>query len=110
MMAKRTPTTTLDPEYSSPGTSARQWSDGQHELEAAEVYWVATVLPDGRPHIAPLLSVWLDGALYFSTGPNERKAKNLAENSHCILLTGNNRLSEGLDIVVEGDATTLTDD
>jgi general stress protein 26 len=109
-MAERTPATTLDPEYSSPDTSARRWSDGQHELEAAEVYWVATVRPDGRPHVAPLLSVWLDGALYFSTGPNERKAKNLAENSHCILLTGNNRLSEGLDIVVEGDATTLTDD
>jgi general stress protein 26 len=108
-MAERTPTTTLDPEYSSPGTSAREWSDGQRELEAAEVCWVATVRPDGRPHVAPLLSVWLHGALYFCTGPTERKAKNLAENPRCIALTGNNRLSEGLDIVVEGEATTVTD-
>ena len=109
-MSERTPTTTLDPEYSSPGASARAWSDGQHELDAAEIYWVATVRPDGRPHVAPLLSIWLDGALYFCTGETERKAKNLDENPHCIVLTGTNRLSEGLNIVVEGAAATLTDD
>lgn len=94
-MTERTPTTTLDREYSSPGASARAWSDGQRTLEAAEIYWVATVRPDGRPHVVPLLAVWLDGAVYFCTGPDERKAKNLDANPHCTVLTGANRWGKG---------------
>jgi hypothetical protein len=54
-------------------------------------------------------SVWLDDALYFSTGRTERKAKNLALNSHCVVTTGCNVL-EGLDLVVEGDAVRVTDE
>ena len=49
------------------------------------MYWLSTVRPDGRPHVTPLLGIWLDGALYFCTGPDERKAKNLARNPRCIL-------------------------
>ena len=66
--------------------------------------------PDGRPHVTPLIAAWLDRALYFCTGPDERKALNLAENPHCALTTGANALHEGLDIVVEGDAVRVTDD
>src|SRR4051812_24993810 len=78
-MAQRTPTTTFDPEYSSPSASAIAWSTGQRALGAVQIYWLATVRPDGRPHLTPLIAVWLDGRLYFSTGDEERKAKNLAE-------------------------------
>jgi hypothetical protein len=74
------------------------------------VYWLSTVRPDGRPHVTPLLGVWLDGALYFCTGPTERKAKNLAGNPHCILTTGRNGLDGGLDVVVEGSAARVTDE
>ncbi len=70
------------------------WSEGRERLEGAEVYWISTVRPDGRPHVTPLLSVWLDGALYFCTGPDERKAKNLVRNPHCILTTGCNALDD----------------
>jgi uncharacterized pyridoxamine 5'-phosphate oxidase family protein len=89
---------------------ATPWSDAESQLARAEVFWVSTVRPDGRPHVTPLISVWLDGALYFCTGPDERKAKNLAQNPHCILTTGCNGLGEGLDVVVEGDAVRVTDD
>jgi hypothetical protein len=71
---------------------------------------VSTVRRDGRPHATPLIAVWLDGALYFCTGPEERKARNLAHNPHCILTTGCNALDEGLDIVVEGDARPIRDE
>jgi nitroimidazol reductase NimA-like FMN-containing flavoprotein (pyridoxamine 5'-phosphate oxidase superfamily) len=70
---------------------------------------LSTVRPDGRPHVTPLLGVWLDGALYFCTGSNERKAKNLAQNSGCVLTTGHNSL-DGLDLVVEGDAVTVDEE
>jgi hypothetical protein len=78
-------------------------------LEEAQLYWLATVRPDGRPHVAPLIAVWLDDRLYFCTGGAERKAKNLAENPRCILLTGTNTW-DSLDVVVEGDARTVADD
>jgi hypothetical protein len=67
------------------------------------------VRPDGRPHVTPLIAVWLEGALSFSTGARERKAKNLARNAVCAVTTGRNALNEGLDIVLEGRATTVTD-
>jgi hypothetical protein len=56
------------------------------------------------------LSVWSDDALYFCTGPSERKAKNLARNPHCVITTGCNALDEGLDLVVEGDAARVSDE
>ena len=65
---------------------------------------------DGRPHVTPLVAVWQDGALYFCTGPTEQKANNLAHNAQCILTTGCNAFSEGLDLVVEGEAKQVRDE
>jgi nitroimidazol reductase NimA-like FMN-containing flavoprotein (pyridoxamine 5'-phosphate oxidase superfamily) len=109
-MTQQAPTTKLEPQYSGPDATATSWATATGELEQAEVFWLATVRPDGRPHVTPLIALWMDGALYFSTGAEERKAKNLAQNAHCILTTGRNELNEeGLDLVVEGDAMPVTD-
>jgi nitroimidazol reductase NimA-like FMN-containing flavoprotein (pyridoxamine 5'-phosphate oxidase superfamily) len=78
-------------------------------LEEAQIFWLSTVRPDGRPHVTPLIAVWLDGAIYFCTGESERKAKNIANNSNCILTTGCNRF-EGYDVVVEGKAKHVSND
>jgi general stress protein 26 len=94
--------------FSSDDAVPTEWAQAREELRAAEVYWLSTVRPDGRPHVTPLLGIWLDGALYFCTGSDERKAKNLEENPHCVLTTGRNRL-EGVDLVVEGAAARVTD-
>jgi Pyridoxamine 5'-phosphate oxidase len=107
-MARSDPVTDLDPEYSSEDAPPTQWADARLQLQEAQTYWISTVRPDGRPHITTLLSVWMDEALYITTGPQERKAKNLAQNAHCILMTGCN-VEEGLDVMVEGDAVRLTD-
>lgn len=109
-MADKGPTGELEPQFSSEDATPRAWSEGRQRLEQAEVYWLSTVRPDGRPHVTPLLAVWLGGALYFCTGPHERKAKNLDQNPRCVLTTGCNALNEGLDLVVEGDAARLTED
>jgi Pyridoxamine 5'-phosphate oxidase len=94
--------------FSGPDAKATEWSQGLHELTSAEVYWLSTVRPDGRLHVTPLLAIWLEGALYFCTGPNERKAKNLSANHHCALTTGQNTLS-GLDLVIEGTADSVSE-
>lgn len=102
--------TELDAGFSSDGATPTAWTEGRRRLEEAELYWLSMVCPDERPHVTPVLSVWLDDALYFCTGPSERKAKNLTHNQHCIITTGNNSLNEGLDLVIEGDAAVVTDD
>jgi nitroimidazol reductase NimA-like FMN-containing flavoprotein (pyridoxamine 5'-phosphate oxidase superfamily) len=109
-MAHAGPVAELDERFSSQDATPTAWSDARRHLEEAEVYWVSTVRPDGRPHVTPLISVWMDDALYFCTGPAEQKARNLSRNPHCILTTGRNALDEGLDLVVEGDARQVTDD
>jgi hypothetical protein len=108
-MAIKEPVATLEPQFSSDNATATPWSEASQRLERAEIYWLSTVRPDGRPHVTPLLAVWLDDALYFTTGADERKAKNLAQNAHCVLTTGCNTIKEGLDLVVEGDAIRVVD-
>ena len=104
------PVAELDARFSSQGATPRDWSEAEAQLEHAAVFWVSTVRPDGRPHVTPLISVWFEGALFFCTGPDERKGRNLAQNSHCVLTTGCNAIDEGLDVVVEGDAERVTED
>ncbi|MGY5633616.1 MULTISPECIES: pyridoxamine 5'-phosphate oxidase family protein [unclassified Streptomyces] len=116
-MTPQHPRTELDARYSAalnprPGTedvTATDWAEAERRLRAAEVFWITTVRPDGRLHVTPLIAAWHDGALHFSTGPGEQKARNLAGNAHCVLTTGNASLSEGLDLVVEGTAERVTD-
>lgn len=104
------PTPELDARFSSPGATARPWSEVQQGLEEAEMFWLSTVRTDGRPHVVPLPAMWLDGSLYFCTGPQEQKARNLAANPRCVLTTGTNRFMSGLDVVVEGQASRVTNE
>ena len=109
-MSVPAPTAELDTRFSSPNASARPWSDVVDALERAEIFWLSTVRRDGRPHVTPLPAMWLDGSLYFCTGPGEQKTKNIETNPHCVLTTGNDRFRSGLDVVVEGSAVRTTDD
>src|SRR5262245_34458870 len=83
-MDARVPVTDLDPAYSSPGAEPTPWASARDRLAEAEVAWLSTVRPDGRPHATPLLTVWFDGALHFCTGAEERKARNLADEARCV--------------------------
>ena len=105
-----TPTTSLDERFSDPGTQAVSWSDTQKVLETAQIFWVTTVRPDGRPHSTPLVAVWLDDALHFCTGETEQKAHNLTTNPNVLLTTGDNVWKSGIDVVVEGAVARVTDD
>ena len=97
-------------DFSSPGAAATPWADTLAVLQSAEIFWLSTVRPDGSPHVTPLITVWADGALHFCTGPTERKARNLEQNPGCVLTTGTNRMSEGLDVVLAGVARRVTED
>ena len=104
------PVTTLDQRYSDPEASAVGWESAQQLLETAELSWISTVRADGRPHVTPLVVVWLDGALYFHTSAEEQKFANLRANPNVVLTTGCNRWDGGIDVIVEGNAVHVTDE
>ncbi|MGW7369076.1 pyridoxamine 5'-phosphate oxidase family protein [Streptomyces sp. NPDC054841] len=110
MPAQEEPQTELDARYSSPDATATPWPDAVTQLNESEIFWLSTVRPDGRPHVTPLMAVWLDDTLHFTTGEQERKARNLAANPHVVLTTGTNIDSEGRDLVVEGEAAVVSDE
>lgn len=61
-MVEQEPVTELGP-FSSEGAVATEWARARGDLQDARVYWLSTVRPDGRPHVTPLLGIWLGGAL-----------------------------------------------
>jgi general stress protein 26 len=105
-----TPTTEIDARFSDAGASATDWEQTERVLKQAQLFWITTVRADGRPHVTPLVAVWLESALYFTTGDAEQKGVNLRGNQHVVLMTGRNDWDSGLDVVVEGDATRVTDE
>jgi general stress protein 26 len=104
------PVTRLDTRFSGPDAVATDWVEARRLLETAELFWITTVRADGRPHVTPLVAVWLDDALHFATGADEQKAVNLRGNQHVTVTTGCNEWDRGIDVVVEGDAVRVTDD
>jgi len=79
------------------------WTQTVSSLQGAMTYWPATTGPDGRPHVAPVLGIWLDGAIHACAihacaRRATRKARNLARKP--VASFGCNRLSGGLDLIV----------
>jgi nitroimidazol reductase NimA-like FMN-containing flavoprotein (pyridoxamine 5'-phosphate oxidase superfamily) len=103
------PVTHFDGRFSDPSAQATPWAATLRALETAQLSWLTTVRSDGRPHVTPLVAVWLDDALHFCTGPGEQKARNLDGNRHVVLTTGCDRWDQGLDVMVEGEAQRVTD-
>ncbi len=93
------------------GDAPLPWSRALEQLEAApatqapRTTWLSTVRPDGQPHVAGIGALWVDGRFYFTSGPGTRKSRNLAANPNCAL----SMALPGLDLVVEGKATKVTD-
>lgn len=82
------------------------WEQGAAMIMEAKHYWLATVLPDGRPHAMPVLAVGVDGFMYFCSNASTRKARNLRRNMHCALTAS----TGGYDLVIHGSAAQITND
>jgi hypothetical protein len=108
-MTDQGPRATLDARYSEQNAQATPWPDAVALLKQAGLFWVSTVRPDGRPHVTPVVAAWVDGALYFGSGPGEQKSRNLAVNRQCAVTTGCNTWNEGFDIVLHGEAVVVRD-
>ena len=79
------------------------WAWAQERLTRSRTYWVATVRPDGRPHLMPVWGVWAGGRLVFSSGLRSRKVRNLVGEPRVAVAT-----DQGDEpVVVEGAAALL---
>jgi hypothetical protein len=74
------------------------WADVEARLVAATSYWLASVRPDGTPHVVPRWGVWLDGRFWYDGAPTTVHARNVEENPACAL-----HLDSGVEaVIVEG--------
>lgn len=74
------------------------WAAVEERLVAAQHYWLATVRPDGRPHVVPRWGVWVDGRFWYDGAATTVHARNLATDPACAL-----HLESGAQaVVVEG--------
>jgi PPOX class probable F420-dependent enzyme len=77
----------------------------ERRLRNAESYWLATTRPDGRAHVMPVWGVWLDGSVWFGTGQQSVKGRNLAANPNAAI-----HLDSSEDVVVlDGEVKRITD-
>jgi PPOX class probable F420-dependent enzyme len=87
------------------GRGLLPWSWAEERLIASHAYWVATVRPDGRPHVMPVEGIWHDESLWFTSSVKSRKARNLRADPRCVVTTDN----PIEPVVVEGVAEVVRD-
>jgi hypothetical protein len=71
------------------GSGLLPWTWAEERLVASQDYWLATVLPDGAPHVMPVWGVWDGGAVWFSSSPQSRKTRNLTADHRAVITTDN---------------------
>jgi Pyridoxamine 5'-phosphate oxidase len=93
------------------------WSDIEAGLDAGlpqapgtggpnrHTCWLATINPDGSPHVTGIGAMWVDGVFWFETGETSRKGKNLARDPRCTLSVA----ADQFDLVIEGEAHKIID-
>src|SRR6267142_1338673 len=67
--------------------------------------WLSTINADGSPHVNGVGALCADGCFWFETGQGSRKGRNLARDPRCAMSLA----TEEFDLVVEGEATVVTD-
>jgi PPOX class probable F420-dependent enzyme len=67
-------------------------------LRAEEILWLASVRPDGRPHLVPVWFLWEGESILLFSKPENQKIRNLRQNP---------AVSVSLDGTNQGDEVTL---
>jgi nitroimidazol reductase NimA-like FMN-containing flavoprotein (pyridoxamine 5'-phosphate oxidase superfamily) len=78
----------------------------EHQRLGAIVH-LATVTPEGDPHVAPVHADWHDGRLYLMAGTEARKTRNIATNPSVALHYQVGAETEWDSLVIWGGAAVL---
>lgn len=65
-----------------------EWDTIESRLVNEMHFWMATVRPDGRPHVVPRWGAWLNGSLYYDGALDTVHARNAQANSNCTVTIG----------------------
>ena len=85
--------------------SVLPWAQARQRINDARYYWLGTVHPSGRPHVRPVLAVWVGAALYTTSGPQARKGRNLDRDARCSVAV----TADDMHIVLEGLSSKVVD-
>jgi general stress protein 26 len=80
------------------------WEEVAERIAGAKNYWLATLRPDGRPHLRPVDGVFVENALCFGGSPSTRWVQHLQQqpaisaslpdDDHAVILEGRAELVE----------------
>jgi len=88
------------PKFAPASASLLDWDWTLDLLASSRNAWLATIKPDGRPHVAPLWLVVVERSIWFWTLDTTAKGRNLAHDNHVVL-----HVESGDDVaIVEGRA------
>lgn len=80
------------------------WSEAAAKLGGW--FWLATVRPDGAPHLVPVMATWADPVVYVAAKDTTRKSRNLAAEDRCVISTD----TGDLHVIIEGRARRVRDE
>jgi hypothetical protein len=86
-------------------TRSLDWTDVERRLASGGWFWLASLRPDGAPHMMPLFAAWSESALFIVSKESARKSRNLDADGRCVISTE----SDGAHLVVEGAASRVHD-
>ncbi len=86
------------------------WSWAEERLTASRGYWLATVRPDGRPHLSPIWGVWVADSFCFGCSDESSKARNLRASPRAYVSVESTFEPVAVEGIVEPIAGEMRDD
>lgn len=77
-------------------------------LRTAEILWLASVRPDGRPHLLPVWFLWEGATILIFSKPENQKIRNLRQNPAVTVAL--DATDQGEDVTVLEGVAELIDD
>jgi hypothetical protein len=81
------------------------WSDVERRLAGGGWFWLATVRPNGAPHVMPVFAAWAGGSFFIASKDRARKSRNLDAEPRCVITTD----MGDMHLIVEGVARHVRD-
>jgi nitroimidazol reductase NimA-like FMN-containing flavoprotein (pyridoxamine 5'-phosphate oxidase superfamily) len=82
-----------------------EWAWVDERMAKSRNYWIGSTRPDGKPHVAPVWGVWVEGTLYFGSHRKARKSRNFDYNPQVVV-----HLESGDEtVIIEGVVEETTD-
>src|SRR5579863_5896105 len=88
--------------------SRPEYAHALERLRTNVILWLATVRPDGRPHVVAVWFLWDGDSVLIFSKPGQQKIRNLRQNPHVTLALDDTH--DGEDVVVIEGTAELVDD